>query len=132
MTRVLVVHHDLDMADQEVASLRRAGYEVDQCAGPTHALRACPVMRGLPCWQVDWADVVVYDEWAAGNGGRELTEDLRTLYPDKPLVLTSLGASLSWVDDESQATTVVAGAPTRENLVKAIEAALGQEPAGVR
>ena len=95
MTRVLVVHHDLDMADEEVASMRRAGYEVDQCAGPTHALHACPVMRGLPCWQVDWADVVVYDEWAAGNGGGELTEDLRILYPDKPVVLTSLGASLS-------------------------------------
>jgi hypothetical protein len=28
MTRVLVVHHDVDMSDQEVDSLRRRGYGV--------------------------------------------------------------------------------------------------------
>ena len=27
MTRVLVVHHDVDLADQEVDTLRRLGYE---------------------------------------------------------------------------------------------------------
>jgi hypothetical protein len=40
MTRVLVVHHDLDLADQEAESLRRFGYEVIECAGPTR--NPCP------------------------------------------------------------------------------------------
>ena len=43
MTRVLVVHHDADMADQESDWLRAAGYVVDQCAGPQYG--ACPVLR---------------------------------------------------------------------------------------
>jgi hypothetical protein len=35
MTRVLVVHHDLDLADQDAESLRRFGYNVIECGGPT-------------------------------------------------------------------------------------------------
>ena len=34
MTRVLLVYHDVDVADIEADELRRAGYEVDRCAGP--------------------------------------------------------------------------------------------------
>ena len=45
--RALVVHHDIDMADQETASLRRRGIEVEQCWGPEYT--SCPVMRGEPC-----------------------------------------------------------------------------------
>ena len=42
MTRVLVVNHDIDLADQEVDSLRRRGYDVTECLGPigAHALVA--------------------------------------------------------------------------------------------
>lgn len=127
MTRVLVVHHDVDLADLEVDALRRAGYEVDQCGGPTHALSACPVMRGQPCWQVDAADVVVYDAWAAGDGGADLMADLRVLYPKLPVVLTSTGMELDWEDkDPAERTTSVAGVPTRTNLAAAIEESLAK------
>ena len=34
MTRVLVVHHDVDLSDQEVDALRRRGYDTRQCMGP--------------------------------------------------------------------------------------------------
>ena len=54
MTRVLVVYHDVDVADIEVDELRRAGYEVDQCAGPIGG-DPCPVASGQPCWQVEQA-----------------------------------------------------------------------------
>ena len=96
MVKVLVVDHDVDLADLKVDTLRRAGFEVDQCGGPTHALTACPVLRGLPCWQVEWADVLVYDVWASGWSGEELTEDLHTQYPGKAIVLTSQGVDLGW------------------------------------
>jgi hypothetical protein len=36
MTRVLVVNHDIDLADEEVDSLRRRGYDVEEC-GPIGA-----------------------------------------------------------------------------------------------
>lgn len=134
MTRVLVVHHDVDVADIEVDELRRAGYDVDQCAGPIGG-DACPVLNGLPCWQVDRADVLVYDIWASGDGRRELIEDLRELHPDKPVVLTSGGLLLDWVEAEGpNQVTPALGPPDASVLVAAIETALrtGKELAGQR
>ena len=121
MVRVLVVDHDVDLADLRVDTLRRAGFEVDQCAGPTHALTACPVMGGLPCWQVEWADVLVYDEWAAGVSGGELTQKLQELYPAKAIVLTSQGTDLGPALDDSHTTVLVSR--SRGALVSAVEAA---------
>ena len=123
MTSVLVVHHDVDLADVEVDELRRAGYTVEQCSGPTAG--PCPVYRRLPCWMAERADVLVYDVWAAGDDGRALIEDLREQYPDKPVVLTTLGMEPDWVVDEGvHGVTVMSGAPTQKRLVEAIEIAL--------
>ena len=102
MTRVLVVHHDLDMADIEVDGLRRAGYEVDQCAGPIGG-SPCPVLHGERCWQVEKADVLVYDVWASGDGAQDLIADLRDLHPNKPVVLTSPGMMLDWAESAGPA-----------------------------
>ncbi len=121
MVRVLVVDHDVDLADLKVDTLRRAGFEVDQCGGPTHARHACPVMHGQPCWQVDWADVLVYDAWAAGFSGEELTDDLLAAYPDKPIVLTSQGMGLGWSSDET--TTTLVGSQAPGALVEAVNTA---------
>lgn len=123
MTQVLVVHHDVDMADVEVDELRRAGFGVEQCSGPTAG--PCPVLRQAPCWMADRADVLVYDVWASGDDGRALIEELRELYPDKPVVLTSLGMEPDWVTDEGvHGVTAMTGAPTQKRLVEAIETAL--------
>ena len=65
MTRVLVVNHDIDLADLEVDSLRRRGYEVNECLGPIGA--SCPILSGHPCQLAEWADVMVYDAWATGE-----------------------------------------------------------------
>ena len=44
MTRALVVHHDMDLGGQEADSLRRFGYEVTECSGPTEmSVRSSPV-----------------------------------------------------------------------------------------
>jgi len=124
MTRVLVVHHDRDIADAEVAELRAAGYEADSCAGPS-AGGGCPVMNGEPCWQVEWADVLVYDLHASGDGGRELILDIRSLHPDKPIALTSPGPSGDWVEKHVPAGLAgFLGAPVRNDLVAAVKAAM--------
>jgi DNA-binding NtrC family response regulator len=128
MTRVLVVHHDVDVADIQVEELRRAGYEVEQCAGPIGG-SPCPVMCGDSCWQVDRADVLVYDVWASGDGRAALIEDLRELYPEKPVVLTSGGLMLDWVQSEGpHQVTPVLGPPNRTLLAAAVEAALRTTP----
>ena len=124
MTRVLVVHHGVDVADIEVDDLRRAGDEVDQCAGPTGG-DACPVLQGRPCWQVEAANVLVYDVWASGDGRRALIEELRDLHPDKPVVLTSGGLMLDWVESRGpHGVTPALGPPDQAVLAAAVEAAL--------
>jgi hypothetical protein len=92
MTRVLVVNHDLDVGDIQADELRRAGFDVDQCEGPVGG-DACPVLNGTQCWQVELADVLVYDEWTLPDGRRDLIDDLRALHPDKPMALGRRGAT---------------------------------------
>ena len=125
MTRVLVVHHDLDMAGQEVDSLRRFGYEVFECGGPTR--NRCPVLAGHPCDLAERADVLVYDVWASGDaeGSRTLIENIREIHAETPVVLTSPGLQLNWEEATGpHAVTVLLGQPTGARLHEAIQAAL--------
>ncbi len=87
MTRVLVVHHDISIADHEVASLQALGYEVDRCSGPDR--RACPVLAGQPCLRAERADVLIYDlrSLLHERNDLDLVDQLRGLYADKPIVV---------------------------------------------
>ena len=125
MTRVLVVHHDLDLADQEAESLRRFGYEVVECGGPIR--NQCPILAGRPCDLIERADVLIYDVWASGDaeGARTLIEGIREIHPDTPVVLTSPGLELSWEENTgSHAVITLLGQPTGARLHEAIQAAL--------
>jgi hypothetical protein len=126
MTRVLVVHHDLDLAGQEADSLRRFGYDVTECGGPTR--NRCPVLAGRPCDLAERADVLVYDAWASGDaeGARTLIENIRDLHPDTPVVLTSQGLELEWEQETgSHSVTTLQGQPTGARLHEAIQGAIG-------
>jgi len=132
MTQVLVVNHDLDLAGQEADSLRRLGYDVIECAGPTH--NHCPVLAGRPCDLAARADVLVYDSWASGDaeGARMLVENLREIHPDTPIVLTSPGLELAWEEFEGiHAVTPLVGQPTGARIHEAIGTALGRTPVAV-
>jgi hypothetical protein len=125
MTRVLVVHHDLDLAGQETDALRRLGYEAVECAGPMR--NRCPVLEGQPCDLAERADVLVYDVWASGDadGARTLIENIRRIHPDTPLVLTSPGIELSWETNAGpSAVTTLTGQPTGARIHVAIQEAL--------
>jgi hypothetical protein len=89
MTRVLVVHHDVDLSDQEVDALRRRGYDARQCMGPIGA--SCPILSGRACDLAADADVLVYDAFMTGepDGARRLVEGMRELHPDLPIVLVA-------------------------------------------
>lgn len=92
MTRALVVHGDERIAAGEAEALRSLGYEVDRCPGPTR--QACPLVRGCPCPRAERADILVYDldSLRFQEGRRELGEELRELYADKPLVVVAGGS----------------------------------------
>jgi DNA-binding NtrC family response regulator len=125
MTRVLVVHHDIDLADQEVESLRRLGYEPIECSGPSGF--SCPVLRGEHSPYVHDADVLVYDVWSTmeSGSGRTLIQGLREMHPEIPIVLTAPGMELDWVETEGIHKVVpLVGVPTAERLDAAIKEAM--------
>jgi len=127
MTRVLVVNHDIDLADEEVDSLRRRGYDVRECLGPIGA--HCPILAGRPCTLADEADVLVYDAWVTGepDGAQRLIEGLRDIHPDVPVVLTASGIEPEWIETigEHRVTPLV-GTPTGPRLAAAIEDAIAR------
>jgi CheY-like chemotaxis protein len=132
MTRALVVHHDIDLADQEVESLRRLGYEVTECSGPT--ANACPVLNGAECSLAAIADVLVYDAFASGDsaGSGDLISGLRKLHPDVPIVVTTPGIGYSWEPAGDAGVVELQGQPTGANLHQAIQQAIAsrdEEPA---
>ncbi len=131
MTRALVVHHDIDLADQEVESLRRFGYEVEQCSGPT--ANTCPVLNGGTCALAEASDVMIYDAWADGDidGATQLISELRRVHPQVPIVLTFPGVGMSGFDDEpAHGVVPLLGQPTGARLHEAIQRAISElEPA---
>jgi DNA-binding NtrC family response regulator len=132
MTTVLVVNHDIDIADEQASSLRRSGYQVTQCSGPS--AWTCPVLRGEACSWVATADVLLYDVWATGepDGARELIEGLRELHPTIPIVLAAPGMELSWVETSGRhRITPLVGKVNGPSLATAIEAALASARAPV-
>ena len=125
MTRVLVVNHDTDLADEEVDSLRRRGYEVRECLGPIGG--HCPVLAGRTCDLVAWADVLVYDAWATGEpeGAQRLIEGLRANHPGVPIVLSASGIEPEWIElSGPHRVTPLVGAPTGPRLAAAIDLAI--------
>jgi hypothetical protein len=113
------------MADQEVDSLRRAGFAVQQCAGPMYG--PCPILAGRPCPAVEEAEVLVYDVWASGDSdsGRQLIEELREQHPEIPVVLTAPGMELDWVETSGlHAVVPLVGLPSGPRLRAAVEEAL--------
>ena len=125
MTRVLVVHHDIDLADQEVDSLRRLGYEPVECSGPAGS--PCPVLRGEDCPAVADADVLLYDAFATTEpaGGQRMLEGLQRMYPGKPIVIQASGMELDLHLIEGGSKVVpLTGTPNAANLDAVIKQAL--------
>lgn len=131
MTRVLVIHHDIDLADQEVDSLRRRGFEVRQCMGPIGA--SCPILSGLPCDLAEEADVLVYDAFVTGepDGAQTLIEGMREIHPEVPIVLVASGMEPAWMETAgAHGVTPLVGSPTGDRLAAAIEEALATQSGG--
>lgn len=124
MTRALVVHHDIDLADQEADSLRRLGYVVEQCSGP--AANTCPILNGGECALAAAADVMVYDAWASGDidGSAELIVGLRKAHPAVPIVLTVPSLGFSWEPMGDPGVVELQGRPTGARLHEAIQRAI--------
>lgn len=128
MIRAVVVSWDAWLAATQADVLRDAGYAVEVCGGPQQ--EPCPVPGGLPCPLVDRADVLIYDAFVAGGSeaGRRLVGEIRTTYPDLPVVLTSVDPRLDWVTTEGPArVTPVPAEASPAELLAAVQAALADQ-----
>lgn len=128
MVTAVVVNKDPRLAAKHAQALRAAGYTVELCGGPQQ--EPCPVAGDLPCPLVDRADVLVYDAWVAGgpDAGRQLIAELRETYPDLPVVLTSAGPGVNWVETEGpHRVTPLADDSSSSVLIAAVDAALADQ-----
>jgi hypothetical protein len=125
MTRVLLVNHDVDVADEQTDALRRRGYEVVQCLGPAGG--RCPILVGRPCDLAEHVDVLVYDAFATGepDGARRLIEGLREIHSAVPIVLCATGIEPDWIETSGlHGVTPLVGASTGARLAASIEVAV--------
>ena len=124
MTRVLLVNHDVDVADLQADSLRRRGYQVTQCMGPAGG--RCPILVGHRCELAEGVDVLVYDAFATGepDGARQLIEGLREIHPELPIVLCANGMEPDWMETSGlHGVTPLVGATSWAQLAAAVEEA---------
>ena len=127
MTRALIVQHDPAVAEEEVVSLSALGYEIERCSGPDRC--GCPVVAGRPCLLAEHADILVYDlrSLRYEEHERDLAEQLRELYADKPLVVVVGDGELGTLAPVEMGEGVVRlhGPITAERLDLVLEDALG-------
>ena len=125
MTRVLLVNHDVDVADLQTDSLRRRGYEVTECLGPVGA--SCPILAGRPCDMAEGVDVLVYDAFVTGepDGAQRLIEGLREIHPTVPIVLCANGLEPEWMETAgAHGVTPLVAATNWSQLAASIEQAI--------
>jgi hypothetical protein len=84
--RVLVEHPDEAIGLEVASGLRFAGYAVAICPGP-HGHGQCPLAGPAGCAPAHDADLVVCSLGYEHDAARKVLRELRTRYPDKPLLV---------------------------------------------
>jgi hypothetical protein len=125
--RVLLEELDQGEARPRVDALRRAGYAVAICPGPT-AKDRCPLAGDEGCAAAHGADVVVSSLGLETAEAREALAALRTCLPRLPvLVEAGAAAALRWPALVRREERLEPGIAPSE-LVERVDAALGREP----
>ncbi len=118
--RVLVEHPDEEAGLAIASGLRFAGYAVAVCPGPAGHGR-CPLTGPAGCAPAHDADLVVSSLGYEHESAREVLRELRTRYPDTPLVVeapSDMDASLRELLDGCHRLPAPA---TPEQIVAAVQ-----------
>ncbi len=129
--RVLVEHPD-EAAGLAIASgLRFAGYAVAVCPGP-QGHGQCPLTGPAGCAPAHDADLVVCSLGYEHEVAREVLRELRTRYPDRPLLVevpSDIEADLRELLDGCHR---LPSAATPEQVVAAVQSLSGHVAPGAR
>ena len=132
--RVLIEHSDEAVSARYVDTLRRAGYAVAVCRGPSGEGRPpekCVLASGERCVAVDGADVVVSGLGVRGPEKRAVLEALRSHHPTKPLVVEVAAGELDSFGELVDGVHLVVSPVEPDELLAAVEAARAEQvPAG--
>jgi hypothetical protein len=128
MTWSLVVGSDGPVRAAEWAALEACGYDVIGCPGPR--VVDCPVVHGFGCPLVERAEVLLYDRSLADLPADRATllDALRSLYADRPIILTELSDALDGPRDHWVADGVwrLVGRPDAGGVELLVEEALAE------
>jgi hypothetical protein len=123
--RVLVEHPD-EAAGLEIASgLRFAGYAVAVCPGPAGHGR-CPLTGPAGCAPAHDADLVVSSLGYEHEAAREVLRELRTRYPDTPLVVEAPSDADAGLRELLGGCHQLPAPATPEQIVAAVQGLSGQ------
>jgi hypothetical protein len=125
--RVLVEHPDEATGLKIASGLRFAGYAVAVCPGP-RGHGKCPLTGPAGCAPAHDADVVVCSLGYEQEAPREILRELRTRYPDTPLVVevpSSIDADLRGLLDGCNRLSAPA---TPEQVLAAVQSLPGHAP----
>jgi len=123
--RVLVEHPDEATGLAIASGLRFAGYAVAVCPGPAGHGR-CPLTGPAGCAPAHDADLIVSSLGYEHDVAREVLRELRTRYPDTPLLVetpSNTGAGLRELLDGCHQLPAPA---TPEQIVAAVQGLSGQ------
>jgi hypothetical protein len=129
--RVLIEHADEDVALRYTDILRRAGYTVGICRGPSgegESPERCVLTTGEPCAFVEGADIVVSALGVEEGQKRAVLEALRRFHPSKPLVVEVSADEIDCYGDLIDGVHLVISPVSPEELVAAVNDARRAPP----
>jgi DNA-binding response OmpR family regulator len=121
--RVLIEHAEERVALRHADTLRRAGFSVGVCRGPSgegQRPERCVLTTGEPCAFVDGADVVVSALGVEEREKRAVLEALRRFHPSKPLVVEVSAGEIDRYGDLINGVHLVISPVVPEELVAAV------------
>jgi len=125
--RVLLERPSAEETPARIDALRRAGYAVAVCPGPT-AEERCPLAGDEGCAAAHGADVIVSSLRLESVEAREALAALRTRLPRLPVLIEADAAAASrWPELVRHGDRLEPGIAPSE-LVERVEAAISKEP----
>lgn len=122
----MLVEHPDEAAGLAIASgLRFAGYAVAVCPGPAGHGR-CPLTGPAGCAPAHDADLVVSSLGYEHEAAREVLRELRTRYPDTPLVVEAPSDSDAGLRELLGGCHQLPAPATPEQIVAAVQGLSGQ------